>query len=366
MTQSNQMRDVYYAEYLKTQELLSLQEPLSSLPNGHPAHDETLFIINHQTHELWFKQMIHEVSSVCRMLSAEFISEYKIQTMVHRLKRFTLIQEALIGQIKILETMTPMDFLEFRDILSPASGFQSLQFRILQIKLGSPSFKKFLTDKMFNTRLSAPDKNILNEMVKEKSLFELVENWLSRLPFTNNQSFDYWAEFQKHMNNLIEQDSATITENPTLNEEQKQRELANLNETIEMFSILFDENKYQALISDGTRRLSRKATLASLFIMLNRDLPILHTPFQLLTTLIDIDQLFYSWRQTHALLAQRMLGTKIGTGGSSGHMYLKNAADEGRIFGDFANLSTFLIPRSRLPKLPPELRKQMDFYYSEA
>ena len=360
MTSRNSTGDVYYADYLKTEELLELQKPLSQ------AHDETLFIINHQTHELWFKQLIHELDSIITTLNQDHVPETDIQKVVHRLDRFTLIQQALIDQIKILETMTPMDFLEFRDVLSPASGFQSLQFRVLQIKLGSPSFRRFMSDKMFNTRLEQSDRQKLEEIVEEASFFDVVEKWLERMPFTSLESFDYWKSFKEHMNYLIDNDKNVIESNSTLTPEEKAAELKNLEDSGNMFEILFDKNKFNELRKSGQKRLSQKATLSALFILLNRDLPLLHAPFQLLTALVDIDQLFYSWRQGHALLAQRMLGTKIGTGGSSGHHYLKMSAEKGRIFSDFADLSTFLIPRSRLPELPSSLQKQMRFHYEEA
>ena len=87
---------------------------------------------------------------------------------------------------------------------------------------------------------------------------------------------------------------------------------------------MFDEKLYQKSINSKIRRLSQKASLAALFIMLYRDEPILQFPFMLLTKLIDIDQSLNSWRHNHSLLAQRMIGTKIGSGGSSGAKYLKN------------------------------------------
>jgi tryptophan 2,3-dioxygenase len=96
--------------------------------------------------------------------------------------------------------------------------------------------------------------------------------------------------------------------------------------------------------------------------MLYRDESILALPFQVLTAMMNIDENFTTWRYRHALLAQRMLGTKIGTGGSSGHQYLKRAADNNRVFVDLFNLSTFLIPRSRLPVLPNDIKKQLNFY----
>jgi len=108
--------------------------------------------------------------------------------------------------------------------------------------------------------------------------------------------------------------------------------------------------------------LSQKALLNALFIMLYRDEPMLSMPHQMMTIVMDIDENFTAWRYRHALLAQRMLGTKIGTGGSSGHQYLKRAADNNRVFVDFFNLSTYLIPRSRLPKIPLAIKKMLNFY----
>tara|TARA_B100000586_G_C19837647_1_gene313176 strand:- start:265 stop:606 length:342 start_codon:yes stop_codon:yes gene_type:complete len=110
--------------------------------------------------------------------------------------------------------------------------------------------------------------------------------------------------------------------------------------------------------------MSQKATLAALFIKLYRDEPVLQLPHRLLTQLVDIDQLLTSWRYRHSLLVFRMIGVKIGTGGSAGHGYLKKTAEKHSIFRDIANLSTYIIPRSSLPILPKELKKELGFYYT--
>jgi tryptophan 2,3-dioxygenase len=115
-------------------------------------------------------------------------------------------------------------------------------------------------------------------------------------------------------------------------------------------------------VAAGGRKLSRKATLNALFILLYRDEPMLALPFQMMSLMMDIDENFTTWRYRHALLAQRMLGTKIGTGGSSGHTYLKRAADNNRVFVDLFNLSTYLIPRSRLPAIPSTIKRQLNFH----
>ena len=112
-------------------------------------------------------------------------------------------------------------------------------------------------------------------------------------------------------------------------------------------------------------RLGHAVPLGTLDINLYRDEPILHQPFNLLRSLIDIDELFTSWRYRHAQMVLRMLGRKIGTGGSSGHDYLHATAVKHHIFSDLHNISTLLIPRSELPDLPADLRQQLGFYYTE-
>jgi tryptophan 2,3-dioxygenase len=118
---------VTYTSYLRVRELVSLQQPLSEPPH----HDEMLFIVIHQVYELWFKQLLHEVDAAIRSLEAGRVLE------VHKVfKRVTAIQRVLIEQIQVLETMTPQDFEVFRSRLNPASGFQSWQFRALEITSG--------------------------------------------------------------------------------------------------------------------------------------------------------------------------------------------------------------------------------------
>ena len=134
--------------------------------------------------------------------------------------------------------------------------------------------------------------------------------------------------------------------------------------TRKTFESLFNEKIHNDLIEKRERKFSQKATLNALFILLYRDEPILNQPFNILTALMDIDENFTTWRYRHSMMAHRMLGTKIGTGGSSGHEYLKRAAENNRVFVDLYNLSTFLIPRSLLPVLPDTVKKELDFHFS--
>ena len=119
-----------YAGYLKIDELLSLQQPRSA----GPEHDETLFIIIHQVYELWFKELLHEFDRVMQLLEAD-----QSHASQHTLKRILTILKVMVSQLDILETMTPLEFLSFRERLDAASGFQSDQFRQVEFVLGVKS-----------------------------------------------------------------------------------------------------------------------------------------------------------------------------------------------------------------------------------
>jgi len=124
--------DFTYGSYLQISELLSLQRCVSVDPDsGGPEHDETLFIIIHQVYELWFKQMLHELDLIVGHLTNDQVGSAR-----NHLKRVLKIMKTLVGQIDILETMTPAEFASFRSFLANASGFQSAQFRELEFMLG--------------------------------------------------------------------------------------------------------------------------------------------------------------------------------------------------------------------------------------
>ncbi len=293
-----------YGEYLRLGELLSCQSPKSA-ERGQPAHDEMLFVIVHQVYELWFKQVLHELDSVMALFREDSVDERGIGVAVSRLQRVTEIQKILVDQLRVLETMTPLDFLEFRDLLVPASGFQSWQFRLIENKLGLRASE------------AGPSAN----------------------------------------------DRRTIETNATLTEAEVQAQLAELAQTEASFAAVLDEKAHERLRAEGRRRLSHRATRAALFIHLYRDQPILHLPFRFLTLLVDVDELLSAWRYRHALMVHRMIGTKIGTGGSSGHRYLLATVERNKIFTDLYDLSTFLISRSALPPLPPEMERRLGFHY---
>ena len=325
---------VHYSDYLHLEKLLSLQIPESE-KSGKPAHDEMLFIITHQAYELWFRQILHEITSVRQIMQSPSINDNspELQTVVHRLSRIVTIMKVLVHQVDIMETMTPMDFLDFRDMLRPASGFQSWQFKIIEGYLGL-KFQDRHGREYYLSQLRPEQVEMIRKAESETSLLELVNNWLERIPFTDEER--NWKEYQDAYVN-------------SLSDEEKENAQA-----------------FSAFFSDGNtieRSLSPRACRAALFIMLYRGYPILQLPFQLLNNLIEIDEQLSTWRYRHMNMVHRMIGTRIGTGGSSGKEYLKAAADKHYIFADLAKLTSFLIERRKLPLLTPEMERKLGFVH---
>jgi tryptophan 2,3-dioxygenase len=355
---------IHYSAYLELEKILSAQN-LRSESLGVKAHDEMLFIVVHQVYELWFKQIVHELSSVMEMFSDNRMDEHEIATAVARMDRVIEIQKLLIDQIRVMETMTPLDFLDFRNFLFPASGFQSFQFRVIEVMLGlRVNGRITYNNAHFASVFTDEQKNYLIQLEDNQSIMDYLEGWLERTPFVNFGDFDFLNHYKKGVESMLEREKSAILSTVYLTDEEKQMRLRMLGNTDTYFLSVLDKHTHQTLVEEGKLRLSYPATIAALFINLYRDEPILQMPFRFLTRLVDIDELFTTWRYRHAQMVLRMLGRKIGTGGSSGYDYLQTTAMKHHIFGDLHNISTLLIPRSELPQLPEKIKKELDFYYS--
>lgn len=354
-----------YSDYLQIDKLLSCQNPESKI-QGKPAHDEMLFIVVHQVYELWFKLILTEVESVLEIFRQDRVDEKLMDLIVARLQRVVEIEKLLVDQVRIVETMTPLDFLEFRELLIPASGFQSLQFRLLETRLGlrrETRLKYNQTD--YDQALKPEQRQTMAQAESQPTLLACVERWLERTPFLKMQGFDFWQTYKQTVEDTLNQDLRIIQSNPSLNEEDRKRNESIVQGTLAAFHALFDEKAYEEARKKGEWRLSYRAIHAALLIQLYRDQPVLQLPFRLLTALQDMDEWFTTWRYRHALMVQRMLGSKVGTGGSSGFQYLQAATDRHKVFVDLNRLTTFFVPRSKLPALPREVERELGFSYSK-
>jgi tryptophan 2,3-dioxygenase len=172
-----------YGSYLKIDELLDLQQPLSRPRH----HDEMLFIIIHQVYELWFKQLIHELDATMAALDRD-----DLLRVAKHFRRIHAIQRLLEQQVDILETMTPQEFNQFRDNLNPASGFQSVQFRELEFACGVRR-----TDILKWVELSDAARARLEARLKEPSLYDRAKALLRRRGFAVDSSAELIESFRR-------------------------------------------------------------------------------------------------------------------------------------------------------------------------
>jgi tryptophan 2,3-dioxygenase len=258
-----------YGEYLKVPELLSLQELLSDPPH----HDETLFIVVHQAYELWFKQVLHELDNARGHLDADRVVE-----ATRLLRRVAEIQRLLIGQVRILETMRPQDFLGFRYHLNPASGFQSVQFREVEFALG-------LKDPAILGRIvcSPAEMDRLRARLRSPSLSDAVDALLVRRGFPREPPPPPAPHGRSQPEQWRLQALVRVYEEP-----------------------------------------ERHADLSALS-----------------EVLIEMDELLALWRAHHVHMVERMIGAKPGTGGSEGVAYLQTTLPK-RAFPDLWGVRTHL------------------------
>jgi len=332
------MSSVYYPDYLQLDKILGAQAPESD-KHGVKAHDEMLFIIIHQAYELWFKQMLHEAGSVIEMFADRHIDDNggELNIAVHRLQRVQTILGLLVHQMDVMETMTPLDFLDFRDLLRPASGFQSTQFKVLEARLGLRMEARF-GKQYYTSQLKPEHKAEIEALESLPTLLDLVNAWLERMPFLEQR---FWPTSEAPFFERLEK---LYTGGLVQGEEGNAA----------LWRTIFVEGS-------PDRRLSPAGCRSALFIMLYRDEPIFQQAFRFLEALLDIDEGMAAWRGRHVNMVHRMIGLRVGTGGSTGKAYLKGAMDKHYIFSEIADLSSFLFERRKLPELPNTVKDAVRF-----
>lgn len=348
----------YYSDYLALDAILSSQH-CESAKHGEAAHDELLFIITHQTFELWFKQVLFEIDSVIEILDRTYVPEHEVAISLSRIQRSNRIMEHLASQFTLIETMTPGDFMDFREYLNPASGFQSVQWRILERTLGVPESKRVLQH--YTEALADEHKRALDAATAGTSLFSAVERWLEQIPFMETDTYTFWDVYRTAVADVLENDRTEVRALAATEGTDPTDALAQIDANQRGFNAIFDRDSYQQLRDSGARRLSQRATLATLFISTYRHMPLLQTPYRLIDAIIELDKLVSLWRFRHTMMVSRMIGMRVGTGGSSGHDYLMQTTVRQRVFDDITSLSSFLLPGRNTPVLPDEIVQRLQF-----
>lgn len=246
--------EMSYGDYLRLDQILSAQSPLSE------QHDEPLFIIMHQTTELWMKLILHELEAAVACLRGE-----DIRPAFKMLSRVSRIQSQLIQSWDVLSTMTPADYLTFRDRLGHASGFQSHQYRMIEFLLGNKNRS------MLDPHRDRPDLHRrLEKVLKAPSLYDEVIRLLARRGFAIAR---------------------------------------------------------EVLNRDVSQRYVSDSTVQEAWLRIYRDTESYWDLYELAEELVDLEDWFQQWRFRHVTTVERIIGFKRGTGGTAGVAYLRKALD---------------------------------------
>ncbi len=320
-----------YWDYLRLSDLLDLQGGLEE-GEGQLLPDELHFIVVHQVFELWFKLVLSELRLARDHLGAPEVPEERVPYVVHHLRRVGKILSLCASQFAIMETLTPQDFLAFRDKLIPASGFQSFQMREMEILLGLDGAQR--VDSGFGDPLAAirtlgegsPSGRVaidhLERALAEPSLRSGLHTWLHRAPIQGSTPQD--AGDEQVVDRFVEGYLAAA-------------------------QVRADASRDRPIAIRRTRRIRA----AILFIESYRDLPLLAWPRMLLETIVEVESALVLFRTRHARMVERVIGRRIGTGGSAGVDYLDNTTRY-RIFTELWAVRTLLLPRSATPPLEGE------------
>lgn len=261
-------KEMSYGDYLKLDELLSLQQPISK------QHDEHLFIIIHQASELWIKLMAHELTHTIQQIKKEnFGQAFK------DLSRAKLIMNQLMQSWSVLSTMTPFDYLKFRDDLGHSSGFQSYNYRVLEFLLGN---KNAALVEVHQSNAKAYQ--VLKDLLGKPSLYDEVLKVLDNKGFKIQQS---------------------------------------------------------CLQRDFSQPYQSNASVEQAWLKIYQNADTYFELYELAEKLVDLEDAFQQWRFRHMYTVQRIIGFKKGTGGSSGVGFLKKALDIS-FFPELFSLRTIL------------------------
>ena len=339
-----------YGNYLRLDDMLSLQEgPLGYSPK--PCNDELHFIIVHQAFELWFKLVLSELKEVHGLMNKEHIEEGSMPKIVHHLKRVSSVFNLMSQQWKVMETLTPQDFLSFRDRLGTSSGFESWQLRQIETILGLEQQQREAgMDPVKHMARLAKEGKISKDVlvdfqasINSPSLCDLLDNWLSRTPINGSLSTDLTDEkviteyVESHLEAMSKHSEIVIEHFLSIGHGDESSIRPRMEKSI--------SGGRSFLIQDGKVNRSRAGLL---FIESYRDLPLLSWPRSLIDSFVELEQSLLLFRNSHARMVERMIGRRMGTGGSSGVDYL-DATLKYRIFVDLWTVRTILVRRDLLP-----------------
>lgn len=340
-----------YWDYVRVEELLALQGGLER-DERRLSDAEVVFITVHQVYELWFKLVLRELTTLRDVLAAPRVPEPAMAQAARGLDRVARIFRAAIGHWEVVESLSTRDYLDFREKLFPASGFQSAQLREIEIVMGltdqervglgaDGGYLKALRDA--GGRESPALKRVQERRQAGPSLRDALDAWLWRTPIRGSMPGrpgdgevvdGFLADWLAALSAQTDGAARAMGCPEGARDPRFARDL---------------EAARAFLTPADARR--RRIRAAILFIEGWRELPLLAWPHEVLARLVEVEQQFLIFRQRHARMVERVIGRRVGTGGSSGLDYLEQTATAYRIFADLWAARTFLLKQDALPPL---------------
>jgi tryptophan 2,3-dioxygenase len=350
-----------YWDYIRVEELLELQGGLDGDESRRTNH-EVVFITVHQIYELWFKLALREIVTARNLFRQNPVPDIQLSAAVRSFKRITAIFRQAAAHFEVVETLTTRDYLEFRDQLIPGSGFQSAQIREIELLLGLEDERRVPLGKQksFMEALRSEDgsrspalRRVEARLTDKPTLKEALYEWLARTPIYGGAKSEEGTEHflraflaaHKADAGLRVERAVKMVTTPLEADEIRgryEREMRNAE------AFLFAEEDPSA--DDATKRHRRDVRAAAIFLESYRELPRLAWGREVVDSVIEMEQAVTIWRQRHARMVERVIGRRVGTGGSAGVDYLDETAMKYRIFVDLWGVRALLL---RAPILPP-------------
>ncbi len=359
------MKSVTYWDYIKVEELLKLQGGLTE-KEADVSNDECLFIVVHQVYELWFKLLLRELTAARDLFRANPVPEDRMAAAVRSFRRAAVILRQAVTHFELIETLTTRDFLAFRDRLAPASGFQSAQLRELEIVLGLEERERLQLGGTgtYQDALRADQgehspafQRVQARLQDTPSLRQVIAEWLSRTPIDGSHRGDpeddscvtSFIEKFLHAHQQLGESRIEALRERTLGQEDQARVRARYEKEMELARKFLFATEVERPVEE--QRQLRRIRAAILFLESYRELPLLAWPREVLDSIIELEEQLVLFRHRHARMVERVIGRRVGTGGSAGVDYLDQTAMTYRVFRDLWAVRTLLLHEGALPPL---------------
>ena len=366
-------RPTTYWDYIRVPDLLALQGGVEH-DEGTPSQDEVLFITAHQVYELWFKLILGSLGEARDLFALPHVPDDQLAGVSRRLDRIATILHIATDHLRVIETLTPRDFLDFREKLFPASGGQSPQFREIEILMGLPDEARlpYVSDGDYRDVLREPDgtdgwaaSRVLERLADVPTFKDAVEDWLHRTPINGSTPDDdadagvvvaFLDDFlARHgVASVAQADHAAALAGGGEAEARLRERYAAASDQASAYLRAED-------VAEDERPRRRRIRASVVFIETYRDLPLLAWPRAILDGIVAVEQRLVIFRQRHARMVERIIGRRVGTGGSTGVDYLDETALRYRAFSDLWAARTLLLPSDQAPE--PSGKELYEFRY---